>query len=224
MTMKTVVSYNKENDRFHFGGLRMNHIPTKDRILYAALDLISEKGYDGVGVDLIAENAVLKGPSLYRHYKGKEDIFRSLIDMVESHYMKGFGLKNAEVGFPESTDALIENAMEKILFIMQDDIICKVRRILAMEQFRNERMAELTTRYHLENMQKLYTGIFANMMEKGILKQDDPEYLALEFVSPVTLLIHMYDRQPERKKEVLEKIRKHFEHFVKTYREEESDC
>lgn len=34
--------------------------------------IISEKGYDGVGVDLIAENAGLKGPSLYRHYKGKE--------------------------------------------------------------------------------------------------------------------------------------------------------
>ena len=75
--MKTVVSYNIENDRSHFGGLSMKDMPTKERILYAALDLISEKGYDGVGVDLIAENAGLKGPSLYRHYKGKEDIFLS---------------------------------------------------------------------------------------------------------------------------------------------------
>ena len=202
----------------------MNHIPTKDRILFAALDLISEKGYDGVGVDLIAENAGLKGPSLYRHYKGKEDIFFSLIDMVESHYSKGSGWKNTEVGSLESMDDLIEKAMSRVWFTMQDDIICIVRRILAMEQFRSERMAELTTRYHLENLQELYTGIFADMMKKGILKQDDPEYLALEFVSPVTLLIHIFDRQPEREAEVLEKIRKHFEHFVKTYGEEESAC
>ena len=202
----------------------MHDIPTKDRILFAALDLISEKGYDGVGVDLIAENAGLKGPSLYRHYKGKEDIFFSLIDMVESHYSKGSGWKNTEVGSLESMDDLIEKAMSRVWFTMQDDIICKVRRILAMEQFRSERMAELTTRYHLENLQKLYTGIFADMMKKGILKQDDPEYLALEFVSPVTLLIHIFDRQPEREAEVLEKIRKHFEHFVKTYGEEESAC
>ena len=55
----------------------MKDMPTKERILYAALDLFSKKGYDGVGVDLIAENAGLKGPSLYRHYKGKEDIFSS---------------------------------------------------------------------------------------------------------------------------------------------------
>ena len=197
----------------------MKDMPTKERILYAALDLISEKGYDGVGVDLIAENAGLKGPSLYRHYKGKEDIFFSLIDMIESHYSKGFGLINSEEGFPESMDELIENAMGRIQFTMHDDVIRKTRKILAMEQFRSKRMAELTTRYHLENLQELYAIIFADMMKKGILKQDDPEYLALEFVSPVTLLIHIYDRQPEREAEVLEKIRKHFEHFVKAYGE-----
>lgn len=202
----------------------MKEKPTKERILYAALDLISEKGYDGVGVDLIAENAGLKGPSLYRHFKGKEDIFHSLIDMVESHYSKGFGLKNTKERFPVSMDELIEDAMGRIQFTMHDDVICKTRRILAMEQFRSERMAELTTRYHLENLQGMYVNIFADMMEKGVLKQDDPEYLALEFVAPVTLLIHIYDRQPEREAEVLEKIRKHFEHFAKTYGEEESVC
>ena len=175
-------------------------------------------------MDLIAENAGLKGPSLYRHYKGKEDIFFSLIDMVESHYSKGFGLKNTEMGIPGSMDDFIENTMGRIQFTMHDDVIRKTRRILAMEQFRSERMAELTTRYHLDNLQELYQSIFADMMKRGILKQNDPESLALEFVSPVTLLIHVCDRQPEREEEVLEKIRKHFEHFVKTYGEEKSDC
>ena len=202
----------------------MKNMPTKERILYAALDLFAEKGYDGVGVDLIAENAGLKGPSLYRHYKGKEDIFNSLIDLVMSHYEEGFGLKKKPGEFPKSMDELIENAMEKIKFTMHDDIVRKTRRILAMEQFRSKRMAELTTRYHLENLQQMYAVIFADLMERGILKKDNPEYLALEFVSPVSLLIHMYDRQPEREEEVLDKIRKHFEHFVKIYSGEKTAC
>lgn len=197
----------------------MKNMPTKERILYAALDLFAEKGYDGVGVDLIAENAGLKGPSLYRHFKGKEDIFHSLIDLVISHYEEGFGLKNKLGEFPESMDELIENAIGRIQFTMHDDIVRKTRRILAMEQFRSKRMAELTSRYHLENLQQMYAGIFSGLMEKGILKKDDPEYLALEFVAPVSLLIHMYDRQPEREEEVMDKIRKHFEHFVKVYAE-----
>ena len=191
----------------------MKDMSTKERILYAALDLISEKGYDGVGVDLIAENAGLKGPSLYRHYKGKADIFNSLIDLVESYYAEGVDFNNKRGDSPENMDELIRDAMGRIRFTMHDDIIRKTRRILAMEQFRNERIAELTTRYHLENLQEMYAGVFAEMMDKEVLKKDDPEYLALEFVAPVSLLIHIYDRQPERESEVLEKIRKHFEHF-----------
>ena len=159
----------------------------------------------------------MKGPSLYRHYKGKEDIFNSLIDLVASHYEEGFGLKNKPGEFPESMNELIENAMGKIQFTMHDDIVRKTRRILAMEQFRSKRMAELATSYHLENQQGMYAGIFAGLMERGMLKRDDPELLALEFVSPVSLLIHMYDRQPEREEEVLNKIGKHFEHFAKVY-------
>ena len=193
----------------------MKDMSTKERIMYAALDLFSKKGYDGVGVDLIAENAGLKGPSLYRHFKGKEDIFNSMIELVASHYEEGFGLKKEQEELPESMEELIENAMRKIQFTMHDDIIRKTRRILAMEQFRSKRMAELTSCYHLENLQRVYADIFAGMMEKGILKQEDPEILALEFVSPVSLLIHMYDRQPEREEEVLDKIRKHFEYFAK---------
>lgn len=198
----------------------MKDMPTKERILYAALDLISEKGYDGVGVDLIAENAGLKGPSLYRHYKGKEDIFNSLIDLVASHYEEGIDRKKKLGEYPESIDELIEHAMGTIQFTMHDDMIRKTRRILAMEQFRSKRMAELTTRYHLANLQEMYASIFAALMGKGILKQDDPEVLALEFIAPVSLLIHMYDRQPETEEKVLDQIRKHFEHFAKVYGEE----
>ena len=197
----------------------MKNISTKERILYAALDLIAEKGYDGVGVDLIAENAGLKGPSLYRHYKGKEDIFNSLIDLVISHYEEGFGLENKPEEFPESMEQLIDNAMDKIWFTMHDDMVRKTRRILAMEQFRSERMASLTSRFHLENQQQMYADIFAELMRRRILKKDNPELLALEFVSPVSLLIHMYDRQPEREEEVLHMIQKHFEHFAKVYAE-----
>ena len=50
------------------------NMTTKDRIIESALILFAEKGYDGVGVDLIAENAGLRGPSIYKHFKGQEEI------------------------------------------------------------------------------------------------------------------------------------------------------
>ena len=111
----------------------MHNMPTKERILYSALNLFAEKGYDGVGVDLIAEKAGIKGPSLYRHYKGKEDIFNSMMDMVTSHYAESFGLNKNPEDYPESINELIENSMARIKFTMKDDIIRKIRRILSME-------------------------------------------------------------------------------------------
>ncbi|MCR5730671.1 MAG: TetR/AcrR family transcriptional regulator, partial [Ruminococcus sp.] len=64
---------------------------TKQKILDEALTLFAEKGYDGTGVDLIAERVGIKGPSLYKHYKGKEEILNALIDVAEERYEEMFG-------------------------------------------------------------------------------------------------------------------------------------
>ena len=47
---------------------------TKEKILDAALSLFAENGYDGTSVEQIAGIVGIKAPSLYKHYKGKEDI------------------------------------------------------------------------------------------------------------------------------------------------------
>ena len=67
------------------GENEMERIKTKDRILLAALDLFSQKGYDQTSIDLIAEAVGIKGPSIYAHYKGKEDILDSLITILFHH-------------------------------------------------------------------------------------------------------------------------------------------
>lgn len=195
----------------------MGKASTRDKILDAALTLFSEKGYDGVGVDLIGENAGIKGPSLYRHFKGKEDILNSLIEKVGAYYELNFGSENHIDRIPESVEELLTFSMERIRFTMHDVTLQKTRRILVMEQFRNPRIAELTSKHHMDGLQGMFQKIFEAMMEMKILKMDDAETMALEFVAPVSLLIHTYDRQPEREAEVMEKIKKHFEHFSKIY-------
>ena len=80
----------------------MNDMPTKERILYAALDLFAEKGYDGVGVDLIAENAGLKGPSLYRHYNTKRKL-------VRRHHISNIGTRIIKSRNTHSVSVLVNN-------------------------------------------------------------------------------------------------------------------
>ena len=59
---------------------------TKEKILEAALTLFAENGYDGTSVEQIANIVGIKAPSLYKHYKGKEDILNALIDSAEARY------------------------------------------------------------------------------------------------------------------------------------------
>ena len=194
-----------------------NRTATKERILDSALTLFAEKGYDGVGVDFIAEKSGLKGPSLYKHFKGKEEILDTLISRVENYYEINFGSEMHPGKIPSSMEELIDISLKRIQFSLHDDVIRKTRRILTMEQFRSERIARLATRYNLENIQGMYCKIFQGMMDAGMMRRDDPTLLSLSFVAPITLLIQMCDREPEREQEAMERIREYLHHFADEY-------
>ena len=195
----------------------MEKMTTKDRILDSALTLFSEKGYDGVGVDLIAENAGIKGPSLYKHFKGKEDILNALIEKSESYYEANFGSTDDPGKTPASMNELVTLSLKRILFTLHDPMIRKVRRMLTMEQFRNQSIALLTTKYNIDSVQGLYQRIFQEMMDNGIMKQDDPKLLSMSFAAPVSLLIQMCDREPEREQEAMERIEIYFRYFAEQH-------
>ena len=191
---------------------------TKEKILETALTLFAENGYNGTSMEQIAQNVGIKAPSLYKHFKGKEDILNSLIDVAEARYEENFG-SNKNIGkIPDSIDEFIHETVEKIRFTMSDPLIRKMRIFLVQEQFRNERLAEITTRHQIEGIQKMYQAIIEGMVQKGILAKGDSALLALEITAPVVILLSKVDRQPNSKKESLKIIRKHLQHFFETYK------
>ena len=91
---------------------------TRDRILNDALTLFAENGYDGTSVEEIAEKVGIKAPSLYNHFKGKEDILNALIDMAEARYEEFFGSDKHFGKLPESKEEFIQTSIQKISFTM----------------------------------------------------------------------------------------------------------
>ncbi|MCR5215089.1 MAG: TetR/AcrR family transcriptional regulator, partial [Eubacterium sp.] len=81
---------------------------TKQRILDEALTLFAENGYDGTGVNLIAERVGIKGPSLYKQYKGKEEILNALIDVAEERYEEMFGSEKNIGKIPKDWEEFIK--------------------------------------------------------------------------------------------------------------------
>ena len=190
---------------------------TKDRILEEALTLFAENGYDGTGVEQIAEKVGIKAPSLYKHFKGKEDIMNALIDSAEAHYESSFGSSEHIGKLPESRDDFVRTTMSRIAFTMHDPMIRKIRKFLVQEQFRNDRLAEITTRHQLVGIQKMYEKIIEGMMKSGLFIHDDPALLAIELVSPVVLWVSKADREPQYEQEIMDSIEKHIRHFCDVY-------
>ena len=98
---------------------------TRDKILNETLTLFSENGFDGTSVEQIAEKVGIKAPSLYNHFKGKEDILNALIDTAEARYEESFGSEKHFGKLPHSRDAFIAIAMKKVEFTVFDPIIGK---------------------------------------------------------------------------------------------------
>ena len=179
---------------------------TKQKILDEALTLFAEKGYDGTGVDLIAERVGIKGPSLYKHYKGKEEILNALIDVAEERYEEMFGSEKNIGKIPKDREEFIKVTMERISFTMRDPMIRKIRMLLVQEQFRNERISEVTTRHQLDGIQRMFAKIIRGMMDEGIVVKDDPKLLAVELTAPAVLQIAKSDRQTQGEEECREYI------------------
>ena len=55
------------------------------------------------------------------------------------------------------------------------------------------------------------------MMDKGFLQRNDPELLAFSYTAPISVLIHLCDREPEKTDEALARIEAFAQLFVKTY-------
>lgn len=190
---------------------------TKIRILDEALNMFAENGYKGTNLRDLASRLGLSKSALYKHYASKEDIWKALLDRMETYYAERFGSAEHIPDIPKSCDELFTATMRMIDFTVNDSRIILTRKLLLTEQFHDERVCKLATKHFLGGTEKIFTVIFEKMMASGLLKNEDPEMLAFVYTAPITSLIHLCDREPQKQSEAIEQMKKFIRHFIKTY-------
>lgn len=190
---------------------------TKARILAAALELFSKNGYAGTNIRELTASLGLGKSSMYRHFSSKEEIWNTLLDEMIAYYTSRFGSPEHLPPVPESPEELIGMTMRMVDFTVHDEKIVMTRKVLAIEQFRDDRARDLASRHFLTGLTAMFTPIFSGMMDKGLLRRDDPEMLAFAYTAPISALIHLCDREPEKTPEALAGIEAFCRHFIKTY-------
>ena len=190
---------------------------TKDRILDEALRQFSQKGYDGTNIRELTASLGLVKSSMYKHYKSKEEIWNSLLDRMIAYYNERFGSADNLPPVPDTLDELVAMTMRMVDITVHDERIVMTRKLLSIEQYRDDRARQLATKHFLTGLTEMFTYIFDGMMKKGLLRRDDPQMLAFAYTAPISALIHLCDREPEKTEEALAQIKAFSRHFIKTY-------
>lgn len=77
-------------------------------------------------------------------------------------------------------------------------------------------MAELYSQCIVAGPVAYMEDLFRELMKKGILKEENPRRLAVEYYAPLFLLIHMFDETGETE-EFVEILSNHTKNFMQKY-------
>ena len=198
---------------------------TKEKILHEALNLFSEKGYSDVYVGDIAEAVGIKAPSLYKHFKGKQEIFDSCVEKFSERMTQ---IRN-ELLLPDTPrsdvsyktadmERITEFAIGLFMFYLKDDIASKFRKMLMIERYRNPDLNRIYEELFVNGAVEYEEKIFAGLIADGVIKKEDPHIISVRFYSPIYYLLQKYDMWPEKEEEAKEELTAMIREFCDTYK------
>ncbi len=190
---------------------------TKSRVLETALMMFSEKGYEGTNIRELSAALGLSKAAFYKHYESKEEIWNAVLDKMNSYYYERFGSPDNLPEIPKSINELKALTMRMLNFTIHDEKVIMTRKILLTEQFRDERVRSFATEHFNMGLETIFARIFDGMMKNGSLKKDDPFMLAFAYTTPISSLVQLCDREPEKEQEAIKKAEKFISHFTDIY-------
>lgn len=204
---------------------------TRDKLLAEALTQFSVKGYDSVSIRDIAYAVGIKESSLYNHFKNKQDIFDSIINKYSHRWEEIFHMikltdDNQQIVVDNRTVDMYKNMSNEQFatiagyifdYYMTDDINVKLRKLLTIEQYRNDDIAALYRRISFDDSIEFQAKLFEELIHEGCFIQTDPYQMALEFFSPIFLIFYKYDHNETGIQAAKQLFLKHIDHFNKIY-------
>ena len=168
--------------------------------------------------DIAAELGVTKA-ALYKHYKSKQEILESIVERMnqmdaeraKKYEMPEGNMAEVIAGYKDTAlDKIKQYTKVQLLHWTEEEFSNCFRKILMLEQYRDETMAALFQKYLVSGPVSCMEIIF-----KGLTgKEADARQLALDFYGPIFLMYSLYDAADE-KEEIITMLELHVEHFTK---------
>lgn len=195
----------------------MRRTDTKERILQEALRLFSERGYEAVGMDEIAAAVGIKTPSIYSHFKGKQDLVDRLISISEECYAEHsmLSVELDDAFFATLTkEKLSEMVCRHISYLVENENHKNVNRMLQMGQYLDERMRKLIMKHKYTEPLAFARRLVEGLKNSGQLRKiDDVDEAALLIVAPIMFMLQQCDLDEKLKKNISQQVEWHIRNF-----------
>ena len=175
----------------------------KEEILIVALHLFARDGYEAVSVSQIAGELDMTKGALYRHYKSKRDIFDCIAQRMEQqdseqarqNEVPEESIENVPEEYQNvSVEDFVGYSKSMFEYWTEDDFASSFRKMLTLEQFRNEEMQNLYQQYLVSGPAEYVKDLFKNMEIKN------PEEEAVKFYANMFFYYSVYDGATDKTK------------------------
>ena len=175
----------------------------KEEILIVALHLFARDGYEAVSVSQIAGELDMTKGALYRHYKSKRDIFDCIVQRMEQqdseqarqNEVPEESIENVPEEYQNvSVEDFVGYSKSMFEYWTEDDFASSFRKMLTLEQFRNEEMQNLYQQYLVSGPAEYVKDLFQNM------KIINPEENAIKFYANMFFYYSVYDGATDKTK------------------------
>lgn len=169
----------------------------RNAILDEALLMFSEKGFEPTSMRDIAAAVGMRAPSLYNHFKGKQELFDALIER-ETTYIEEVLHASGAMALPGDDPSAYcsdePNAVEDLVWrsyapFFTDARIGSLRRMLATSRFKDERCNTLFRQIFIDRPIALQKAIFTRLVDTGSFAPCDAGLAAAEFHGPLFMLM-----------------------------------
>ncbi|MDF2925564.1 MAG: TetR family transcriptional regulator [Paenibacillaceae bacterium] len=174
------------------GILIQNH--NKNSILYVAIDLFSQSGYNAVSIRDITRVVGIKESSLYNHFKSKTAILETI------YY--NFRIDIAKIiPSPDRLDAIVSSmnidvfltqGFQNFLEHIQNSKMEKIWRILYLEQVRDQEARAIYLNDIVAGICDSLMIVFEKYIALGQIRSHDPKMLSIQYQYPLFQMVNMY--------------------------------
>ena len=138
-------------------------ITTRQNIRLTAQKLFRERGYAAVGMRELAKEVGIEAPSIYNHYKSKDDLLREICSDIAAQFFKAF----------DAIDADEKSATKKLRSAIKGHISVIANNLEASSVFFHEWMfLEEPHLAHFKKQRHEYELKFRDIIDKGVKKGD----------------------------------------------------